>query len=320
MPTPTNYAAIERIRNGECEGLTNRAAAKLLGCSESAVSNYRATIRAEADKAPAPVVSLPDPAPIAGGPSLPDPVKQTFEPLDISTPGPWLVLGDVHLPYHDKRTVELAIQEARRRNVVGVLLNGDILDSHEVSDHERDRDALSYFDEIQIGQRFLAWLRSQLPAARIVYKEGNHDDRVQRYVLSRAPALAGIEGLDLPSFLKMRDHGVEWINDKRVIRLGKLHVLHGHEYRGGGGVNPARWLFLRAVSTAMCGHFHRTSEHHQRGLNQKSHGVWSVGCACFLHPRYAPLNEWNHGFAFVTVGQDGGFTVENKRVMGGQVV
>lgn len=85
-------------------------------------------------------------------------------------------------------------------------------------------------------------------------------------------------------------------------------------------MNPARWLYLRAGSTAMCGHFHRSSEHHERVLSQKTHGVWSVGCACYLHPRYSPLNQWNHGFAFVRVEQDGWFQVENRRVIEGRAV
>lgn len=331
MPPAYNAAAFDRLRAGECDGLTNREAADRLGVSASWVSDARRRLReggmlpTVGTLPPTPTVGnapprLPDPAPEAGGPVLPEPVPQTYTPFEANTPGTWLILGDVHLPFHDRRTVELAIEEARRRGVVGVLLNGDILDSHEVSDHARDRDALDYADEIQVGRQFLAWLRHRLPNARLLLKEGNHDHRVDRYVLANAPALAALEGITLPAFLKLADHGVEWVGDNRPVMLGKLPVLHGHEYRGGGGVNPARWLFLKAVSTAMCGHFHRTSEHHQRGLNQKSHGVWSVGCACYLHPRYARLNEWNHGFAFATVYGDGNFMVENKRVLNGQVV
>jgi hypothetical protein len=97
--------------------------------------------------------------------------------------------------------------------------------------------------------------------------------------------------------------------------LGKLAVVHGHEFKGGGGVNPARWLFLQAVSTAMCGHFHRTSEHHEQGLDRRLHGVWSVGCACFLYPRWYRNNKWNNGFALTDVSNDGSFRVTNRRIL-----
>lgn len=262
---------------------------------------------------------LPEPSESAGGPRLPDPVKLDYKPVYIDGPGLWVVLGDVHLPFHDKRTVELAVEYARERNAAGLLLNGDILDSHEVSDHEKDRDALSYADELEVGRQFMAWVRSRLPRTRIVYREGNHEQRVQRYVFQRAPAIAGLEGLNVRSWLNLKDHGIEWVQDKRVVYLGKLATIHGHEYRGGGGVSPARWLMLRAYTSAMCGHFHRASFHGTKGLNPKPIGIWSHGCACYLHPAYAPLNEWTHGFASVELAPDGTFHVENKMVIDGRL-
>lgn len=263
---------------------------------------------------------LPDPVPAAGGPALPDPHPQSYEPFLMQSDGVVGVIGDTHLPFHDRRTIELFVDECRRRSVAAVLLNGDVLDCHEVSDHEKDRDAPSYVDEIEMGRQFLAWLRSRLPRARIVYKEGNHDYRTERYVFQRAPALAGLTGVNLPAFLQMADYGVEWVADKRVVMVGNLPVIHGHEYPGGGGVNPARWLYLRTGSSCGVNHFHRTSEHHERVLSQKVHGSFSFGCACYLHPKYRPLNQWNHGFAFVEVSAGGWYAVENKRVLDGRAV
>ena len=46
----------------------------------------------------------------------------------------------------------------------------------------------------------------------------------------------------------------------------------------------------------------------------------TVGCACALHPMYAPLNSWNLGAAVVHVGGDGAFEVRNYRMMGGVMV
>lgn len=305
-----------------------RGTAAELGVPRSTVRRYAAKLKAGAGPAVpvgpgllgAPLPRLPDPAPQADGPSLPDPVSLSYDPFKIDTPGTWLVLSDCHFPFHDRKTIELAVDEARRRAAVGVLLNGDVLDCAEVSEHERDPDSLDLADEVEIGRQFLAWLRSRLPAARLVYKEGNHDSRVPRYVLRHAPALFQLAGVGLPAWLKLADHGVEWVGDKRVIELGKLNVIHGHEYKGAGGVSPARWLYLKARSVVLCGHFHRTSDHHARNIRDEHEAAWSVGCSCFLKPAWLPLNDWNHGFAFVTVEPDGWFVVENKRVIGGRVV
>ncbi len=258
---------------------------------------------------------IPDPDPIAGGPTLPDAVFLSYDPFRIDNDGHGLILGDIHLPYHDTRTIQVAVDKAKQRGVSWILLNGDILDCYEMSVHDKNPNTGKFVDEVEKGRQFLAYLRSQFPRARIVYKEGNHEFRLRRYVAKNAPALFDLKMLEFPALLEMQQHGVEWVADKRVIQVGKLNVVHGHEFRGGGGVNPARWLFLRSVSTALCGHFHRTSEHHETALDRRLYGVWSVGCACYLYPQYDPQNKWNHGFAFVELERAAGmFHVTNHRL------
>lgn len=146
------------------------------------------------------------------------------------------------------------------------------------------------------------------------------NSRLGKYIMGRAPALFDLEFVNLRSLLHFSDYGIEEVRDKRVIKIGKLHLIHGHEYNGGGGVNPARWLYLRARSKAACSHFHRTSEHHARDIGQKYEATWSIGCACQLSPAYAPLNEWNHGFAIVELANDGTFAFRNLRVLDGKVL
>lgn len=321
---PLPPADQERIRQDYAATGCITTTARRLGYTRNTVRKY--TLEAAPVVMPAaPRVTaepvLPDPAPEAGGPALPDPVPLSYDPFVIDTAGHWGVLGDVHLPYHDKATVEAFVAECRHRAVTGVLLNGDILDCGECSDHYRNPGEPRLEEELTTGERFFAWLRSRLPGARIVYKEGNHEFRIPRYLANNAPALCNSKHVQLPKLLDLDRYGVEWVADKRVVQLGKLPVVHGHEFRGGGGVNPARWLFLRSVSTAMCNHFHRSSEHFETGLDRRVHGVWSVGCACYLYPQYDPQNKWNWGYALVEVGQGGAFEVTNrKRLRDGRVV
>jgi predicted phosphodiesterase len=251
---------------------------------------------------------------------LPQSVKLDYDSFNINDAGTWGIISDIHIPCHDRTTLELFSNECRKRAVRGIIINGDMLDSHEISDHDKDPSMPRYRLELDLARDFIAWLRERHPQARIIFKHGNHEERLQRYIFNRAPALEGLEGVNLRAWLHLDNEGVEDLPGKRVIHLGKLHVVHGHEYRGGGGVNPARWLFLRARSVAVCGHFHRTSEHHERNIAMKYEAAWSMGCACFLHPQYAPLNSWNHGWGMCEVFNDGNFAFENKRVFEGRVV
>lgn len=255
-------------------------------------------------------------------PSIPAPVDRTYTPFDLPEPGTWLVLSDVHLPYHDRKTVESATKTAQKNRVAGVLLNGDIMDAHGLSSFDKDPSAPRYIAEVEAAKGLLTYIRDRLPQARIVYKEGNHEERLPRHLMRHSPALCGLPSVTIPSILDFGKYDVEWVGDRRVIRLGRLNVIHGHEYRSTiqAPVNPARGLFLRAKSTALCGHFHQTSEHHEPDITGKAKGCWSTGCACQLSPAYSPLNKWNHGFALVEVAKGGAFSVRNFRVMDGEVV
>ena len=49
--------------------------------------------------------------------------------------------------------------------------------------------------------------------------------------------------------------------------------------------------------------------------------TWSFGCLCDLHPDWNPFGNWNWGFAFVNIEEDGNFEVVNRRILSsGKVV
>jgi predicted phosphodiesterase len=264
---------------------------------------------------------MPDPAPEAGGPSLPEPENADLPRVAYDAPGKWLVIGDLHLPFHDPDAIRAAVDDGRRAGVSGVLVNGDMLDFYALSNHYREPDKGRVKDEIEKGRAFLHWLRSQFPTAQLSYKLGNHDERLRRYLAERAPELFDLDDLQLENLLRVRDHGVEVVGDKRVVMLGKLAVIHGHEYRGGGGVQPSRWLYLRTGDSALTNHFHRVDHYTFRTINDREVGMWSVGCLCHKSPAYLPLNQWGTGWAMVEVSAGGRYTVTNRqRLQCGRVV
>ncbi len=302
-----------------------RETARICGCHDDTARKYGrdAFNKAEGGK-PATVSPqtppqvthfLPEPAPEAGGAGIPEPEHEVFEDYKIDTTGTWLVISDIHIPYHDVRTIQMAVQEAKRQNVTGIILNGDTLDFYQLSRFCKDPSKPRVKSEIEKGQELLRYLRGTFPKARLIYKEGNHDERLKHYLSERAPDLFELDDLHLPNLLRAKDVGVEWVGDRRMMQLGKLPVLHGHEYQGSGGVMPARWLFIRAWSNALCGHFHQPSHYSVTAADNREMGVWSLGCACFLHPYYRRKNEWRHGFAMVEVHAGGNFEVRNREIL-----
>ena len=81
-------------------------------------------------------------------------------------------------------------------------------------------------------------------------------------------------------------------------------------------LNPARGLFLKTKSWAMCGHSHTTSEHTERDIRGTILTTWSVGCLCDLSPDYHAFgNNWNWGVSIVETQANGDFQVDNRRIL-----
>ncbi len=242
---------------------------------------------------------------------------EKWEPFKIDGPAKALILSDLHIPYHNRRAILATLKYGKDNGANLIVLNGDTADFFSVSFWEKDPRKRRFAEELKTVRDFMGALREHFPRARIVFKVGNHEERWERYMFVKAPELLGVPEFTIPKMLDIRD--ADFVSDKRPIRLGDLNVLHGHEYKFAisNPVNPARGLFLRAKAYAICAHFHQTSAHSARTVEQESLSTWSTGCLCDLHPDYSPMNDWNHGFAFVEVFESGKFTVQNKFISDG---
>jgi hypothetical protein len=235
-----------------------------------------------------------------------------------------LRLGDIHFPFHCERSLAASLDYGYQHDPTIILLAGDILDLPNLSTHPNIKPMDFLEQEFLMMAEFLETLRTHFPKARIVWMEGNHEQRVKHYLMRKAPELFSLSNMDVPGFLcsYAGPHAmtnVEWVDDCRVVRTGKLAHLHGHEFRGGGGVMPARWLFLRTGENAICGHFHRTHEFSEPSLSRSQRGAWTTGCLCTETPDWMRHTKWNHGFAWIDVEANGDFRVKNIRILDGKI-
>lgn len=232
--------------------------------------------------------------------------------------GQWLVLADLHIPFHSPEAIEAALRFAEGR-CDGVLLLGDVADCYSLSPWLRDPRMRRFDQEVNGVAKFLDMLR-EWGAKHIAYKAGNHELRLERYLQSRAAELFGLDVFSFQRVLDLEQRGVTWIDAMDPIGVAKLSLVHGHEYHRGltSPVNPARGLYLKAHDCTLAAHEHRTSEHTEPSIRGVTVTCWSVGCLADLHPRYRPLNPWNHGFAILDLSS-GDWAIENYRIVDGQV-
>jgi hypothetical protein len=258
--------------------------------------------------------------------SLRDKIQRTHPPVMPKTwrkirtphklsPGLWLVLPDIHIPFHEPKPIESAIKFGQQQKIDGILLPGDLQDCAAVTfwptmiKRDFDKEVESVID-------FLDLLAAEFPKANIVWKPGNHEYRLPRYYASKAPELIGLASQAMVSVLALEERGIEFLDYHQIVMAGKLPIIHGHEMRISTPVNPARGLFLKAKTWAMCAHFHRTSEHTSTNLQGTLLTTWSMGCLCDLSPDYNPFgNDWCFGCALVNVEKNGNFTVNNRRIL-----
>lgn len=230
-----------------------------------------------------------------------------------------LVLSDIHLPYHDTQALEAAIRWAKRQTWDCLLINGDFLDSYQLSRYCRDPRLRRFKDELETGAEVINILRREIKPELVVYKLGNHEDRYETYMMNQAPELFDIPRFSWDVVFKL-DDGLDLVGQKRIIHAGKLPIIHGHEYTRAvfSPVNPAKGVFNRAHSSVMIAHHHQTSEHSDPDIKGRVMTAFSTGCLSELHPAYMPLNRWNHGFAAVELQGDT-FHVQNLKIVDGTV-
>lgn len=238
-----------------------------------------------------------------------------------SGPSKWLIIADLHIPYHCKRTLQVQLEYARKQHCDGVLLLGDVIDFYNLSKFVKDPTARDTKGEVNTTEQYLNAIIKYLKPKKIVYKCGNHDERINTYLMSRAAELYGLEQITIQSVLKLEEKGIDFIPGNEMITFEKMAFAHGHEWGGGcySPVNPARSAFLRAHDCVIVGHEHRTSEHVEPRLSGFNVTTWSVGASCDLHPQYRPFNKWNHGLAIFDLTGDM-WRIYNKRIIDGQVM
>ena len=238
------------------------------------------------------------------------------------------ILSDIHLPYQDNKALNIALEKCLDEKVDMILLNGDILDCYQVSYFDKNPTKSSFIKEVEMMCIFLKDLRRIFGDIKILFKLGNHEERLERYLMSKAPAIFNIECFNIEKLIEIEyqrlfDEKLIWdvVKNKRVMQFASLSIVHGHEFGNSffSPVNPARGYFMRAKTSILGGHNHQTSEHIESDLNGKIIGAFSTGCLCKLNPDYHPINKWNHGFA-IAKRANNNYNVRNFKIIDGQLV
>lgn len=224
-----------------------------------------------------------------------------------------LILSDIHSPFHSKTALQKAINYGIKNKADCIILNGDIVDFNQVSKYYKNPDDPNFQKELDTTIKILKHLRKVFKNKMIIYLEGNHEERLLKY-LEKVPALQKVEALKIPKLLKLDKLNIKYIDNKRNILAGKMLISHGDNIKA-SGLSPARSTLLKNMCNIVFGHLHRIDEYHFRTPLQTVLSSYSIGCLCENNPDYWPNNNWQHGFGFLTItDKEGNFQFHNIKL------
>lgn len=254
---------------------------------------------------------------------LPESFEEKREPLILPKAcNNILLISDLHIPYHNIDAVTIALEYGLENDVNTIFINGDLIDCHTVSRFESDPKKRSIKQEFDATKEFLVVLRRLFPNAEIYWLKGNHCIRWEKFLLMKVREIWDDDYFSLENRLRLNEERVHIIDDKTLVKAGKLSITHGHHVFKGifSPVNPSRGAFLKAKQSVIVGHLHRASQHVETDLDGKVITCWSTGCLCELKANYSPIvHNSMHGFAHIVIENNGDYSVKNYQIINGKI-
>jgi predicted phosphodiesterase len=207
-----------------------------------------------------------------------------------------LIVSDTHSPYEDKRAWGLMMKVARKFKPDTIVHIGDLADCYIISAHSKSPTRANQLDAELEGARRLRAQLDRLGASRKIFVEGNHEDRIRRYLQDKAPALFSL--VDTDKLLGLTENNWEFCPYKESARVGKVYFTHDTGQSGKYTVARALDTFQSSV---VIGHHHQM-QYRVEGDATGKHRVgaqfgWlgSVKDVDYLH-RVKARRNWSLGF------------------------
>lgn len=167
-------------------------------------------------------------------------------------------------PFHDRSALSVVQQIARQEQPDQIVIVGDFADFPSMSRFRQEPSFENTLTEsLNEMHLILAQLRANVPDAKIVMLEGNHELRLRRYIYDQARALYNLKVngesiLDLKNLLRLGELDIEYIDgypNGRYWLNDRLKVVHGETVKQLG--KTVTNLIRNDDTSSITGHIHR---------------------------------------------------------------
>jgi hypothetical protein len=224
------------------------------------------------------------------------------------------IAPDLHYPYHRRDVVEHIVDLARGADTI--IQIGDAVDGYPISNFDRNplrRDTI--YDEAKAYHLgFWRPIRATNPTARLIQIEGNHEQRLQRYIWKRAPELAGNPDLTWRRLMRLDDYNVEW-HPRSGLLVAGLRIKHGDVALKGAGLSARREMEDHRWS-GVSAHTHRYGVARRTDKEGVTTEWREIGHACDIaQVEYGDAFDWNLSAGLsITIYDDGRIEYEEHRL------
>ncbi|TXH41383.1 MAG: hypothetical protein E6Q97_37665 [Desulfurellales bacterium] len=256
-------------------------------------------------------------------------VRPDGPPIPESALASIVFIPDCHHPYVDQAAWQLALDVVRKTKPEIIVVLGDFIDNLPVNNHGLDSPLkYSLLSELSAARHALVELEQAAgpQLRRKIFVEGNHETRLNRYIMQRAPELHGL--VNIETALGLKEAGWEFYPYKTTCKLGKLHITHD---TGKAGKNAHRSTALAYMGSAVQGHTHRMAYEVTGTFDGTPYLAAMLGwlgdrkAADYMHEVGAA--EWVHGMGIGHMERDTGIVhvqpipfVNGKCVVNGELL
>jgi predicted phosphodiesterase len=200
-----------------------------------------------------------------------------------------------------------------------VVVLGDFIDCAPISNFANDPVRTQRFKkELASGRKALRELET-LRAKRYVFIEGNHEYRLPKYLMQKAPELFDFDELKMQNLLGLEKW--EYVPYRKDIKIGKMYFTHDTE---SFGANAHLKLLGDYETNAGMGHSHHAAIQYRGNIRGQTHvGAmfgWLGDAARIDYKHKAKFKNWQLAFGTGYMEPGGNVHVQLVPIIDGRCV
>lgn len=215
-----------------------------------------------------------------------------------------LIVPDVHVPYHHKKAVQSVWKVGEIIKPNEIIFLGDLADMFCVNMHgpKHPQTQHDMKSEVEAVNKFLDEVDDRFPDVKKHYIEGNHEYRLERWLIKQAPELFGIT--DWEMLFKMHSRPKWKVHQYRHLQLVQVLGTDLYARHEPKAMSSAKASLGKSLINLIYGHIHRIEKYTTRTDDNRKLIHCSPGWLgdikfdkIFGYVKGMPA--WNLGFAVV---------------------